>query len=58
MKGLRFGIGFAIFIIFFALSLLKAFRNGSWVLVVFWLTIGVAFFAADNLRLRGTPRRH
>jgi len=58
MKDLKFGTGFAIFIIFFGLSLLEEFRTGQWSMVGLWLTIGIVFFIADNLRTRGTPRRH
>jgi hypothetical protein len=53
-----FGAGFAIFVIFFGISLVEPLRTGSWVEVVFWLGLGILFFVADNLRrpTRGITR--
>ena len=58
MRQLEFGTGFAIFVMFFALSLFEAFRSGRWAMVVLWLATGIAFFIADNLRARDKPHRH
>jgi predicted tellurium resistance membrane protein TerC len=58
MKHLRFGTGFAIFVIFFAASLFEAFRNGRPAMVCLWLAIGIVFFIADNLLVRERPPPH
>jgi hypothetical protein len=58
MKGLRFGTGFAIFIIFFGLALLEDFQSGRWTMVGLWLAFGIAFFIADNLRVHEETRKH
>jgi hypothetical protein len=50
MKAIRFGNGFAIFIIFFGVAALQAFTSGSWTRTLFWLAIGAAFLIADNVR--------
>jgi hypothetical protein len=47
---MRLGAGFAIFVIFFGISLVESFRTGNWLEVVFWLALGLLFFVADNLR--------
>ncbi len=52
---MKFGLGFAVFVIFFAVSAVEAFRTSNWLEVAFWLAIGVAFLAADNLRRSGGP---
>lgn len=48
MKSIKFGAGFTVFIIFFGISLLEAFKNQSWLLVLFWLVMGLIFLLADN----------
>jgi hypothetical protein len=58
MRDIRFGTGFAIFVIFFAASLFEAFRNGRLAMVCLWLGIGIVFFIADNLRVRERPPPH
>jgi len=50
MKAMRLKSGFAIFVIFFGLALLEAFRDRNLWMILFWLTIGTMFFVADNLR--------
>ena len=50
MKRFLPGPGFAIFLIFFGVSLLDAFQTKSWLRVFFWLAIGVLFLTLDNRR--------
>ena len=50
MKAIRFGNGFAIFVIFFGVALLQAFTSGSWIRALFWLAIGAVFLILDNVR--------
>lgn len=50
MKKIKPGTGFAVFIIFFGISMLEAFETQNWLRAIFWLAIGVGFFVADNLK--------
>jgi hypothetical protein len=50
MKKLRLGQGATIFFLFFGVALLEAFRSGNIQESLFWMTVGIAFFVADNLR--------
>jgi hypothetical protein len=50
MKRIKLGAGFTVFIIFFGLSMLDAFKTQNWWRVSFWLIIGVSFLVADNIR--------
>jgi len=50
MKRIRFGQGFAVFILFFGIALLDALHNFDWLKIVFWLATGFIFIVADNLR--------
>ena len=43
MKGLRLGSGFVIFVLFFGVAALDAFRSNDWVRAIFWFAIGVVF---------------
>lgn len=52
MKTIKFGTGFAIFIIFFGAALLDTIASGNWTRAAIWLVIGIGFFIADNLRKR------
>ncbi len=46
----RFGLGsnFAVFTLFFGLSLLEAFQAGNWLRAAFWLAIAIVFLYADR----------
>jgi hypothetical protein len=46
--------GLAIFVIFFGVSLLDAFRGGPWYRAVFWVAIGLVFLLMDRRRFRRT----
>jgi hypothetical protein len=50
MKRFVPGPGFAIFLIFFGVSLLEAFQTKNWLRVFFWLAIGFLFLVLDNRR--------
>lgn len=50
MKKIKLGQGATVFILFFGVAMLEAFRNGNWVASLFWIAVGAAFLAADNLK--------
>jgi hypothetical protein len=50
MKRIRFGNGFAVFILFFGIALLDALHKFDWLRIVFWLATGFVFIVADNLK--------
>ena len=50
MKTIRAGTGFAVFVLFFGIALIDAFRNQKWLMAGFWLLMGLFFIAADNLK--------
>lgn len=50
MKLLKIRTSFTIFLLFFAISLLEAFRTRNWLKVAFWIAIAIMFLIADNLR--------
>lgn len=49
MNKIRLGTGFAVFVIFFGLSVLEAFSNGNLLWIVLWLVMGILFLVSDNL---------
>ena len=42
--------GVTIFLVFFGISLLDALWGGHWARAVFWVAIGLAFWALDRVR--------
>jgi hypothetical protein len=50
MKLLKLRTSFAIFVLFFGISTLEAFRTRNWVNAAFWVFIGVMFLVADNMK--------
>lgn len=50
MKLLRLPASFTVFLIFFGISLLEAFRTRNWINVAFWIGIAIMFLLADGLR--------
>jgi len=50
MKILRLRTSMAIFILFFGISTLEAFRTRNWVNAAFWVAIGIMFLLADNMK--------
>lgn len=49
MKPLRLPASFTVFLIFFGVSLLEAFRTRNWINVAFWIGIAIMFLIADGL---------
>ena len=45
---MRLGSNFAVFLLFFGLSLLEAFQTRNWLRAAFWLAIAVVFLYADR----------
>lgn len=50
MKNLRLGSNFAVFLLFFGLSLLEAFQTRNWLKAAFWLAIAAVFLYIDRKR--------
>ncbi|HET9826357.1 MAG TPA: hypothetical protein VFP87_13550 [Chitinophagaceae bacterium] len=50
MKLLKIRASFAVFLLFFGISLLEAFRTRNWLNVAFWLAVAITFLIADNLK--------
>jgi len=50
MNKIKLGTNFTVFLLFFGIAAIEAFRSGNQVKVVFWLAIGFVFLAADNFR--------
>jgi hypothetical protein len=48
MSSLRLGSNFAVFALFFGLSLLEVFQAGNWLRAAFWLAIAAVFLYADR----------
>jgi hypothetical protein len=48
IKNIKPGAGFAIFIVFFGISVLEAYRTRHWLMVAFWLVIAIAFLLMDT----------
>lgn len=38
---------FAIFVLFFGMAALEAFRTQDWIMVAFWAAIGLVFLSTD-----------
>ena len=45
---MKLGMNFAIFVLFFGAAALQAFRTQNWLLVSFWVVIGLVFLWADR----------
>ena len=56
MRKIGFGSNVTIFILFFGISLLDAFRSRDWVRAALWLAIGLVFLRADALWSRASDR--
>jgi hypothetical protein len=50
MMSIKFGTNFTVFLLFFGVATLEAFQTRNWLKAGFWLAIGIAFLAADNLK--------
>ncbi|MGZ5190457.1 MAG: hypothetical protein ACXWCZ_05520 [Flavisolibacter sp.] len=49
-KGLKAGTGFTIFILFFGVALLDAMIKKNVLLILFWVSMGLIFLFADNMK--------
>lgn len=47
---MKLGTNFAIFVIFFGIAAIEAFRTQDWLMVAFWTAIGLVFLWADLKR--------
>jgi hypothetical protein len=43
----KLGTNFAIFILFFGVAVVQAVQTQNWLMVVFWVAIGLVFLWAD-----------
>jgi len=50
MKLLKIRASFTVFLLFFGISVLEAFRTRNWLNVAFWIGIAILFLIADNLK--------
>ena len=58
MKLLKIRASFTVFLLFFGISLLEAFRTRNWLNVAFWIGIAVMFLIADNFeRSKNSEKR-
>ena len=48
---LKIPASFTVFLLFFAMSVLEAFRIRNWINVVFWMGIAVMFLVADGFKV-------
>ena len=51
--GINLGANFAVFVLFFGVSLLEAFQTRNWLKALFWLAIGIVFLLADRKKGSG-----
>ena len=56
MSRLRLGSNFAVFALFFGLSLLETFQAVNWLRAAFWLAIATVFLYADRKRRQELSR--
>ena len=52
MKLLKLPASITVFLIFFGVSLLEAFRTRNWINVAFWIFIAIMFLIADGMKFR------
>lgn len=50
MRGLKLGMNFTIFALFFGVAALDAAQTQNWIRVVFWIAVGAIFLWADLKR--------
>ena len=50
MRHLRLGPNVTVFLLFFGIALLEAFRAGDWLQAALWCALGLVFLRADALR--------
>lgn len=57
MRHFHLGANFAIFVLFFGLSMLEAVRAHSWTMTLLWAAFAILFLAADRREHRAQARR-
>jgi hypothetical protein len=57
MPKLAFGQNFAVFVLFFALSLIEAIASGAVFRALLWIALGLVFLRADAIAQRDASRR-
>jgi len=50
MKKIKPSTNFTVFLLFFGVATLEAFQSLNWIKAAFWVSIGLVFLAADNLK--------
>jgi hypothetical protein len=55
MHRTRFSNNFAIFVLFFGVAMLDAFRDHDFLKSIFWILIGLVFLLADNKKQQANP---
>lgn len=58
MKKIKPGAGFTIFLLFFGIALLETIRTRNWLMVIFWIAIGILFLLLDNRKKPKNTRSH
>lgn len=48
MKNIRLSSNFAIFLLFFGIALIEAFRKNNWLEALLFIALGYLFVRADN----------
>jgi type IV secretory pathway TrbD component len=52
----KLGTNFAVFILFFGVATVQAFQTQNWLLVSFWVAIGLVFLWADLKNSSSDPK--
>jgi hypothetical protein len=53
MKKIHLGANFAVFLLFFGVAMLEAFKSGNGLKVLFWSAIGIVFLLSDDVKKEG-----
>jgi len=48
LRKIKMGAGFVVFLIFFGVAFLEAFRSKNWVVVGFWILMALLFLLLDS----------
>lgn len=52
LRNIKVGTNVSVFLLFFGIALLEAFRTGQWLRGAFWCVVGLFFLGADHLKRR------
>ena len=50
MRNYRLGPNVTVFLLFFGIAMLDAFRSAEWLRAALWLALGLVFLGADSLK--------